>query len=96
MARQQGQAYLLTRFFVPAVGGIGEHAVGGVPELIQGDFTPTRVATHILHLLRDPAASAGMRAQLAEVRRKLGPPGAVERAAEAINALLAMSSGNAS
>ena len=67
-----------------------------VPELIQGDFTPTRVATHILHLLRDPAASAGMRAQLAQVRRRLGPPGAVERAAEAINALLVMSSGNAS
>jgi lipid-A-disaccharide synthase len=67
-----------------------------VPELIQGDFTPTTVATHILHLLRDPAASAGMRAQLAEVRRKLGPPGAVERAAEAINALLVRSSGNAS
>jgi len=67
-----------------------------VPELIQGGFTPTTVAAHILHLLRDPAASAGMRAQLAEVRRKLGPPGAVERAAEAINALLVMSSGNAS
>ena len=67
-----------------------------VPELIQGDFTPGRVATHILHLLGDPAASAGMRSQLAEVRRKLGPPGAVERAAQAINALLVMSSGNAS
>jgi lipid-A-disaccharide synthase len=67
-----------------------------VPELIQQDFTPGSVAGHILHLLRHPAASSTMRAALSEVRRKLGPPGAVERAADAIAALLANRSGNAS
>jgi lipid-A-disaccharide synthase len=59
-----------------------------VPELIQKDFTPHKVAEQTLRLLRDPAAASVMRADLAEVRRKLGPPGAVERAANAIAALL--------
>ena len=60
-----------------------------IPELIQGDFRPDRVAGETLRLLRDPAAAAAMRSDLAEVRRRLGPPGAVERAADAIAALLA-------
>ena len=55
-----------------------------VPELIQNDFTPERVSTEVLHLLRDPAARDAMRASLAEVRHRLGPPGAVDRAADAI------------
>ena len=59
-----------------------------VPELIQKDFTPDKVAEQTLRLLRDPDAAAAMRAELAEVRRRLGPPGAVERAADAIAALL--------
>jgi lipid-A-disaccharide synthase len=67
-----------------------------VPEVIQKDFTPERVAAQTLRLLRDPSATAAMRAQLAEVRRKLGPPGAVERAADAIYGLLTTPSGNAS
>jgi lipid-A-disaccharide synthase len=67
-----------------------------VPELIQKDFTPEKVAAQTLRLLRDASATAAMRAVLAEVRRKLGPPGAVGRAAEAIYALLTTPSGNAS
>jgi len=59
-----------------------------VPELIQADFTPEKVAAETLRLLRNPDARAAMRADLAEVRRKLGPPGAVDRAADAIVALL--------
>ena len=59
-----------------------------IPELIQKDFTPGKVAEQTLGLLRNPAAVAAMRAGLAEVRRRLGPPGAVERGAEAIAALL--------
>jgi lipid-A-disaccharide synthase len=55
-----------------------------VPELIQSDFTPERVSKEVLHLLRDPTARAAMRANLAEVRNRLGPAGAVDRAADAI------------
>jgi len=62
-----------------------------IPELIQNDFTPDKVAEQTLGLLRDPAAVSAMRAGLADVRRRLGPPGAVERAADAIAALLAKS-----
>lgn len=55
-----------------------------VPELIQSDFTPDRVASEVLSLLRTPSLRDAMRADLAEVRRRLGPPGAVDRAADAI------------
>jgi lipid-A-disaccharide synthase len=72
------------------------------PELIQEDFQPQKVAEEIRNLL-EPARSAQARADLAEVRRKLGPPGAVQRAAQAILDLLGQharfdtqASGNAS
>jgi lipid-A-disaccharide synthase len=55
-----------------------------VPELIQSDFSPDRVAAEILALLRTPSLRDAMRSDLAEVRRRLGPPGAVDRAADAI------------
>jgi lipid-A-disaccharide synthase len=67
-----------------------------VPELIQKDFTPEKVAAQTLRLLRDPVAVSAMRADLAEVRSRLGPPGAAERAADAITALLVKPCGNAS
>ncbi len=67
-----------------------------VPELIQKHFTPEKVAAQTLRLLRGDSVTVAMRADLAEVRRKLGPPGAVERAADAIYALLTTPSGNAS
>ena len=66
-----------------------------VPELIQKDFTPKRVADEVLRLLNDPRSRQALRAGLAEVRTRLGPPGAVDRAAEAIVSLLASSRGNA-
>jgi lipid-A-disaccharide synthase len=65
-----------------------------VPELIQDACTPDRIARETLRLLEDPAATAAIRSALAEVRRKLGPPGAVERAAEAIAGLLGNAAGN--
>jgi lipid-A-disaccharide synthase len=60
-----------------------------VPELIQNDFTPDHVSTEILRLLIDPNARESLRRGLAEVRRRLGPPGAVDRAADAILQLIA-------
>ena len=60
-----------------------------VAELIQNDFTPERVAAEVLRLLNDQSAREGVRRGLAEVRQRLGPPGAVERAADAIVQLIA-------
>lgn len=59
-----------------------------VPELIQSDFTPDGVAQEILNLLSNSLARADLRSGLADVRRRLGPPGAVERAADAIATLV--------
>jgi lipid-A-disaccharide synthase len=67
-----------------------------VPELVQGDFTPERVTDEVMRLLKDPNARDGIRKELAEVRRRLGPPGAVERAADAIAGLVQERAGNAS
>ncbi|HKN25506.1 MAG TPA: lipid-A-disaccharide synthase [Candidatus Acidoferrum sp.] len=67
-----------------------------VPELVQNDFTPDQVSAEILQLLQDPNTRRTMRTGLAEVRKRLGPPGAVERAADCIAALMETSAGNAS
>jgi lipid-A-disaccharide synthase len=55
-----------------------------VPELVQADFTPQAVADEAVSLLTDAARAEQMRAALAEVRQKLGGPGATKRAAQAI------------
>jgi lipid-A-disaccharide synthase len=60
-----------------------------VPELIQKDFTPERVAVETVTLLRDQSARESLRRSLAEVRQRLGPPGAIDRAADAILQLIA-------
>lgn len=59
-----------------------------VPELIQSDFTPERVAAEALALLNEPERAARMRADLATVRAALGAPGASERAAAEVLRLL--------
>jgi lipid-A-disaccharide synthase len=79
--------------FFSMVNLIAERQV--VPELVQRDFTPDRVSSELLRLLREPGARDAMRGGLADVRRRLGPPGAVERAADAILALVRTPPGNA-
>jgi lipid-A-disaccharide synthase len=60
-----------------------------VPELIQRQARPGPVAATAAQWLGDPAAIAGMRARLAELRPRLGEPGASRRAAAAVAAVLA-------
>ena len=67
-----------------------------VPELVQDRFTPERVAAETLRLLEDTSVREEMQRGMAEVRSKLGPAGAVERAADHIVALLEPGTGNAS
>ena len=59
-----------------------------VPELIQDDFTPRNVANEVERLLNLPEAQNEMRRELAVVRERLGPPGAIDRAADIIAAML--------
>ncbi len=60
-----------------------------VPELIQSDFTAERVTREVLRFMRDRAGADEVRAQLGEVVRALGGPGASDRAAAAVLALAA-------
>jgi lipid-A-disaccharide synthase len=62
---------------------------GVVPELIQRDATPRRVAAEAARDLDDAAHAASVRAELLAVRRSLGAPGAADRAAAAVLAGLA-------
>lgn len=55
-----------------------------VPELIQGDFTPARVAAETARYFREPGHYGATRDLLARVRMQLGAPGASGRAAEAV------------
>ncbi len=52
-----------------------------VPELLQHDFTPENLAQTVRALLKDEALRNQMRANLLDVRRQLGQPGAAARAA---------------
>jgi lipid-A-disaccharide synthase len=61
-----------------------------VPELLQNDATPDRLAATALEILRSPDRQARMRTALAEVRRRLGEPGAIERAAQEILGLVSL------
>lgn len=58
------------------------------PELIQSDFTATKVAAEVGRLLDSAEARAEMKSALADVRAKLGSGGAIERAAEIFSAML--------
>src|SRR6185295_7221534 len=59
-----------------------------VPELIQGDANPDRIAAEAARLLTDAAARNEMRAALSELRARLGKGGATSRAAAEVAAML--------
>ncbi len=59
-----------------------------VPELIQEACTPENLAAETERLLRSPEDRKSMQRELREVARRLGPPGAIERAAALIAAML--------
>ncbi|MGA8220184.1 MAG: lipid-A-disaccharide synthase [Candidatus Acidiferrales bacterium] len=59
-----------------------------VPELIQEKFTPAAVASEIRRFLESSSAREETKANLAEVRTRLGPGGAIERAADVFARML--------
>ena len=65
--------------FFSLVNLIGGRAI--VPELLQDAVTPERIAKELTRLLEDQAARSAMLEGLAEVRARLGGPGASARAA---------------
>ena len=65
-----------------------------VPELIQGEANPERIAAEAARLLTDAGARNAMRTALAEVRGRLGAGGASGRAAGEVAEMLAEASRN--
>ena len=65
-----------------------------VPELIQGEANPERIAAEAARLLTDAVARNEMRAALAELRERLGEGGATGRAAAEVAAMLAEAARN--
>lgn len=59
-----------------------------VPEFIQHEATPERLADELSRLLADESYRAGMIEQLSQVRQKLGTPGASARVAKLLNDLI--------
>jgi lipid-A-disaccharide synthase len=55
-----------------------------IPEILQADLTPERVAAEVNRCLDDAAARAEMVEGLSAIRAALGAPGAAGRAAEAV------------
>lgn len=74
---------------IAMVNVVAQRAV--VPELLQHRANPRRIAETLTDLLRDDERCEAMREGLREVKRRLGPPGAVDRAARVVLELLAHS-----
>jgi lipid-A-disaccharide synthase len=61
---------------------------GIVPELIQKDVNPKRIAEEALRILKDSAFQQKMVESIREVRQRLGDPGAAQRAARIVMSML--------
>ena len=55
-----------------------------VPELLQDEATPDRIATESLELILNPDRRDRMLADYAQMRSALGDPGVCDRVAQAI------------
>jgi len=91
MYRLAPLTYALARLLVrvPFIGMpnlIAERRI--VPELIQGEVTPTRIAAEATRLLTDAQAYSVAQEGLREVRQRLGGGGAAERAAALVVEML--------
>jgi lipid-A-disaccharide synthase len=79
--------YLLLRLLVSVEHVALPNLIAGrrvVPELVQADCAPERIAGELLGYLVSPARRDRVRKGLAEVRERLGEPGAYDRAAAAV------------
>jgi lipid-A-disaccharide synthase len=83
--RMSWLTYLIARLLV-RVDHIGMvNLIAGerlVPELVQNDFNPERLVTESSRLLNSPMLRRNIVAKLAQLRERLGTPGAAERVAE--------------
>jgi lipid-A-disaccharide synthase len=61
-----------------------------VPELLQQDCTPARLAETVRQLIADPEVAAAQRAAFGPVLASLRPPGEEEPAAAAAEAVLGL------
>jgi lipid-A-disaccharide synthase len=83
--------YILARIFIRLryIGLV--NIVAGqciAPELIQGAATGKTIANELMRLLKDKDLRKEMKKELAQIRHKIGPPGASLRAAEEVLTLL--------
>jgi lipid-A-disaccharide synthase len=88
--RLSSLTYMLGKPFVKVDTYAMANLVAGtrvVPELIQNDFTPDRVAEETIAMLTDRDRYERIRGALATVRHRLGEPGASGRAADAVLAV---------
>ncbi len=89
--RMQPLSYALARHLVRVDHIALPNLVAGrriLPELVQDACRPDGVATAVGAFLDDPGLASSTREALGEVRRRLGGPGAPERAARAVLAEL--------
>jgi len=89
--RMSWLSFLLAKLFVRIAHFALVNILAGrrvVPELLQLQASPARMAEEVEKLLADPAAREAQRAGLSEVRASLGGPGAARRVAEEIAGVL--------
>ncbi len=85
--RTSALTYLAAKFairvpHIAIVNLITDEAI--VPEYVQHRATPNRLAEDLVSLLRHPERKTTMQQRLRTLKERLGPPGAIERAAQAV------------